>query len=224
MWASVFDGFKCVFNTLRSLATRLVRRVRAIELATWKDFAGTAQSIVTIFALAIGGYWTYRTFFQFRQDRPKLNIIHSVERFRIPGNYLLIVKERLSNVGLVAIRLNKGEIRIVQVLPLPDPVARMVNTPDSLKETAEDPEIWTVLRVYEHPWNKKHELIEPGEVDEIQNYFLIPDSIAVVDILSFVGNPAEDSKLAWRALTTYDLRPECNTALTKPAETPPQTK
>jgi hypothetical protein len=175
----------------------------------WRDPAATVQSIVTIVALLIGGVWTYNTFVRFRQDRPRLVITHSVDHFRIPNNLILLsVEERFSNVGPVAIELQKGEIRIIRVLPLPDGLAQKAKSPDSLNDTAEDPKVWPVLVWYPHPWDKTRELIEPGEADSIKNYFLIPDSIEVVNIVSFVANPAEGNKMAWRSSTTYDLRSE----------------
>jgi hypothetical protein len=52
-------------------------------------------------------------------------------------------------------------------------------------------------------------LLEPGEVDTVQNFFIIPDTIQVVYIYSSVRNPAEEKshvQLAWRTVTVYDLR------------------
>ena len=194
-------------------------------MANWKDPVATAQSIVTIIALLVGGVWTYRTFIRFRQDRPKLVITHSVDHFRLPNHLILLsVEEKLSNVGTVAIELRKGEIRIIPVLPLPNAVEQRAKTPYRLNDTAEDPQVWPVLVCYPHSWDKKRELIEPGEADAIKNYFLISDSTEVVNIFSLVANPAEGNKMAWRASTTYDLRPESGTKSAKPDEPSSQTR
>lgn len=175
-----------------------------------KDTLAAVQSIVTIIAVLVGGVWTYRTFVQFRQDRPRLIITHSVNHFRVPKHLILLsVEEKFSNVGPVVLELTKGEIRIIPILPLPDAVARLAKTPTPLN--SEDPNVWPVLIWYPHLWDTNREFIEPGEADSIKNYFLIPDSIEVVNIVSFVANPAEGNNMAWRASTTYDLRSESGT-------------
>ena len=212
-------GLKPRLEGFKAKCWRWISKIKSIKLSTWKDLA-------TIIALILGGFWTYKLWIQNRQNRPRLVIAHSAEHVRIPSRHqvLLGVTEKFSNVGPVAIELNKGEIRVYQVLPLPDGADQRAKTADSLNGTAEDAEVWPVLQVYPHPWDKERELIEPGEVDEIKNYFLIPESIEVVNIISYVGNPAEDSKMAWQASTSYDLRSECNTVLTEPKEAPPQRK
>jgi|ERR1019366_3973743 hypothetical protein len=208
-----------------------------IPMADWKDPVATAQSIVTILALLVGGFWTYRTFIQFRQDRPKLVITHIVHHFPISDHLILLsVEEKLSNVGPVALELTKGEIRIIQVLPLPDGVEQKEKTHDSLADTAEDGKVWPVLKRYPHLWGNHHpfwnffrkddhrELIEPGEADSITNYFLISDSKEVVNILSLVGNPTENNRMAWRASTICNLHSEAGIGQTISTEVTLQSK
>lgn len=212
-------GLKPRLKAFMAKCWRWILKIKSMRLTTWKDLA-------TISALILGGIWTYMLWIQNRQNRPRLMIAHLVERYRIPRRHqvLLGVTEKFSNVGPVAIELKKGEIRVYQVLPLPDGADQRAKTADSLNDTTEDDKVWPVLQVYLHPWDKERELIEPGEGDEIKNYFLIPDSIEVVNIISYAGNPAEGSKMAWQASTGYDLRSECGTALTEPKEAPVQRK
>jgi hypothetical protein len=188
--------------------------------ADWKDTAATVQSIVTIIALLVGGIWTYRTFVQFRQDRPKLVITHSVSHFFIPNRLILLsVEEKYSNVGPVKIDLTKGDIRIVRLLPLPDGLEQRVKNPDSLKDS-EDPNVLPVIQYYPHPWDEKRKFIEPGESDTVQNYLLIPDSTEIVDIKSYAGNRSEGNKMAWHCSTTYDMRPQSATMPARPEDAP----
>ena len=57
-----------------------------------------------------------------------------------------------------------------------------------------------------HKWTEENPLLlEPGEQDTIQNFFIIPDSTQVVYIYSSIRNPAQES-MAWHAVTMYDLR------------------
>lgn len=199
------------FQHWRATAIGKLKKWKAFW-ADLKDPVATAQSIVTISAVLVGGMWTYKTFVRFRQDRPKLVITHSVDHFRIPNHLILLsVEEKLSNVGPVALELRKGDIRIIPILPLPDGLEQKAKDLSYLNDSAEDWKVWPVLRWYPHPWDRKQELIEPGENDTIENYFLIPDSVEVINILSLVANPAQGNKMAWRASTICDLRSEPRT-------------
>jgi hypothetical protein len=193
------------------------------RLECWKDAASTIQSVATVVALFVAGGWALHVFLELRQDRPRLAITHNIQHFRLPdGQILLSVEEKLSNIGPVSLDLKKGQIRIIQVLPVPDAVVGAAKTPNQLNDTPENPYVWPVLVWYPHPWDKEREFIEPGEVDTIRNYFLLAGSTQVVNVFSIVGNPAEDNKLGWRAITTYDLRADSGVQAGKPKEASPQ--
>lgn len=193
------------------------------KLESWKDASSTVQSNATVIALIIAGGWALHIFLEQRQDRPRLAITHAIQYFRTDDNQILLsVEEKLSNIGPVSLDLKKGEIRIIQVLPIPNVVRQAAKSPNKLNDTPEDPNVWPVLVWYPHPWDKKRELIEPGEVDTVRNYFLLPGSTQVISVFSIVANPAEANKLGWRAMTTYDLRANSGTQGASPKEASPQ--
>jgi hypothetical protein len=212
------------------------------ELEPWKDAAAALQSFITVLALIVGAYWTYTTFITTRQDRPRLTITHSASHFPISDHRILLsVSEKLTNPGAINVEPREGLIRIDQVLPVPASVEEKLKStsPDpypggnpclkqpekgTLNDTALDACVWPIVAFHMHYWTKDHPLLlEPGEVDTVQNFFIIPDSIQVVYILSAIRSPADEGILrfvfnrgflrflfkkptAWRTVTVYDLR------------------
>lgn len=201
--------------------------------ASWKDVATTFQSVTTVIALIVGAWWTYTIFIQSRQDRPRIAITHSVGHLRISeGHTLLMVSEKLTNVGTTAVEPQVGLIHIDQVLPVADSAKEKLTKAFPGQSLSEDEScvklnakgevdnssfekcIWPVLAFHMHHWEKtgadyNRLLLEPGEVDTIQTFFIIPDSVQVVHIYSSVKNTAEatsNAPVAWSAVTTYDLR------------------
>jgi hypothetical protein len=55
-------------------------------------------------------------------------------------------------------------------------------------------------------WEKDALVIEPGESEVIPNEFIIPASVKVVAVYSYISNPAEaEHHLGWNGLSYYDL-------------------
>ena len=153
-------GLKPRLKAFMAKCWRWILKIKSMRLTTWKDLA-------TISALILGGIWTYMLWIQNRQSAQRLMIAQLGGALPDPRRHqvLLGVTEKFSNVGPVAIELKKGEIRVYQVLPLPDGADQRAKTADSLNDTTEDDKVWPVLQVYLHPWDKERELIEPGEGD-----------------------------------------------------------
>jgi hypothetical protein len=202
-WLANLKGIKQWLANFKGIKQRLVN---------WKDATATVQSLATIAALLIGGFWTYKTFVRFRQDRPRLSISHAVEHFPLSNHRtLLVVKEKLSNIGPVALQPTMGGIRVIQLLPVSTSFEDKLTGggDDPLNDTEDDSDVWKVIGSHEHPWIAKPELIEPGEDDTITNFFVIPDYVEAVDIFSYVANPTENNKMSWQVGTICDLRTKC---------------
>ncbi|HYL14364.1 MAG TPA: hypothetical protein VEV41_15080 [Terriglobales bacterium] len=178
-----------------------------------KDRISALQSLVTILALCIGAFWTYRLFIQQRQSYPRLKVEHKIEHWKISKDQtLLSVDEILTNTGSVMVELRGGIIRVIRVMPLPPAVQKRLAAVQNLSGQSEaelsiyDPKVWDVLVDSTRSWEKDALLLEPGESDLIPNEFIIPASVKVVAVYSYIQNPAGTKHhLGWNGLTYYDL-------------------
>jgi AbiU2 len=61
----------------------------------FKNYAAAFQSIVTILALVVGGFWTWQRFFKFRKGKPKIDLTLDVVFIRRQGSQWIITVEAL---------------------------------------------------------------------------------------------------------------------------------
>jgi hypothetical protein len=201
----------------------LGRRAAAF-LDSQKDRITSIQSLVTILALFVGGFWTYRIFIEQRQDHPRLKVEHRIQYWKISSEQVLLsVDEVLTNTGSVKVDLPGGIIRVIQVMPLPPSVAAELSiaqqTPTHSRAEASiyDPTKWYVLVDSHRTWKSGSVVIEPGESDTVPNEFIIPAAVRVVAVYSFVNNP-ENARLGWNGLTYYDLEKPVAVSEPRPAD------
>ena len=83
----------------------------------------TAQAIVTIAAVFVGGLWTYNVFIKERHEYPHANIEPRLSHVMLSERVsLLQVGVELTNTGNSLMRIGQSIIRVQQVLPsLPCP-------------------------------------------------------------------------------------------------------
>ncbi len=176
-----------------------------------KDRVNSAQSLITILAIFVGGFWTYQLFVQQRQSHPRLKIEYRIQHWKISDEQVLLsVDEILTNAGPVMVELRGGTIRVIQVMPLPRAVAGKLNPSQNKPAHARaessiyDPKTWDVLVESPKKWEPGIVVIEPGESEIIPNEFIIPATVRVVAVFSFLSNP-ENSALGWNGLVYYDF-------------------
>lgn len=193
------------------------------KLVSWKDATATIQSMIAVLAFFTAGYWTYTNFIEQRQDHPRLNISHKISHLVLPnGTRLLTVDEIYSNPGPVLLKIEKGDIRVVRVLPLPQIVNAWADTAlskaedfeairalnDEYKNSQDDIKTWPLLAL--RPLGRtgsKTFVIEPGENDQLHNEFIIPTDVQVVSVMTYIYNPsARNINVGWRAISMYDFR------------------
>src|ERR1700730_18862918 len=90
---------------------------------TFKEKVETAQAIVTIAAVFVGGLWTYNVFIKERHEYPHANIEPRLSHVMLSERVsLLQVGVELTNTGNSLMRIGQSVIRVQQVLPsLPCP-------------------------------------------------------------------------------------------------------
>ncbi len=105
------------------------------DKATLKEILDVLQSLVTVGAVLVGGWWTYLLFIKERRDLPHLNIEHQLSHLDLSKDIrILRVGVVLNNSGSTHVIIGNAIIRVQQVLPtLPCPsqgscVATELNT------------------------------------------------------------------------------------------------
>jgi hypothetical protein len=171
-------------------------------------------------AIFVGAAWTYTNFVTQRVNHPRLLLALDVSDFKLDDKrIMLVVDERVNNVGNRLIQLRSGQMRVAQVLPIPPAAAKELDSTGSVPE-AEHPHYWPLLRKRQETWDEDH-IVEPNENDQIHHEFIIPSDIQVVAVIGYIYNPTgEPNKpLGWRTTVMYDLKKHAviSGSLPKPA-------
>jgi hypothetical protein len=91
------------------------------------------SGVLTSLAILAGGIWTLIRYLQNRQRYPRVAVKHQVIQKSLGnGKILLHVITEVDNLGDVLIKLESGEIRLLQVLPL-------IGKIDKAVQNGEDP-------------------------------------------------------------------------------------
>jgi hypothetical protein len=177
-----------------------------------KDIAATIQSLVTTAAILLGGIWSYFLFVRKRQARQRVQITHRVfHKIITKSKALLHITIIVSNVGEVLIRPQRGEMKVLKILPLTSELLNRIEEQEgfpyleNLKERELD--LPQVSDLSKFPDNVR---IEPGETEEIGFDFIINSEVKLIKIESFFENrnlAAQKSShpIGWRLSTIHDL-------------------
>lgn len=179
-----------------------------------KDKILTVQSVVSIIAIIIGGWWTYENFIQERKNFPHANIDFNFSQTLLtPEIRLLGVSILISNTGTSRMEVQNSEIRIQQILPLslcPKTQAKCaVNDVEYAIKNVEmktDRFAWPMI-AYRKNTFKTPRILEPGEKEQLDYEFAIPAAVRTVRIYSHVLNKKGNMKLneGWHTSTFYDF-------------------
>jgi len=170
-----------------------------------KDVTGALQSVATVVALIVGGYWTYRKFVKNREDQPRANIEHSASHRMLPNNqYLLVLDVFIENVGEVAICLDRSQTWLQQIVPLPcDVRCRIENGQDAVPE-GQSEALWALLgTVHENKYTKDNCIIDAHERDQFRHNFIFDSDVQTIQIYTYLQSAS--GSLGWKLKTTYDF-------------------
>ncbi len=183
------------------------------SLETVKLVSDVASNAITIAGVAIGGWWTYRTFIRERTRWPKANLELAIShRDLTPDQTFLHVKVKVHNAGRGLMTLTKLRVDVRQVLPLADGSAKALGDGSLIR-----PGRWMAewpIRPQDHHkrlWPGKESeaepRIEPGENDEFGSDFLVPSTWETVHVYVYVTNAALKGRdeLGWTVTSYYDL-------------------
>ncbi len=170
-----------------------------------KNIFDIIQAIATVFAIIIGGIWSYMLFIRKRQKYPRANITHNITHRQIGNKKILLhVAVTITNVGDVLIALVSGETRIQQILPLSLELLKSINQGDKLPPEGNTEIEWPIIDSRESEWQNNQ--IEPGENDQLHYDFILDDSIKIIEIYSHFKNAKIPQKdIGWNTTTIYDI-------------------
>lgn len=173
-----------------------------------KDIASIAQSLTTMLAIIVSGFWGYWIFVKNRQQYPRARLSHSVLHRELEGGKMFVhVILTIQNIGEILLSLRLVETRVHQVIPLPKKVAESIKKGDDpvLPETTEI-DAWTVLGTHRSNFQKNLFEVEPGEVQEIHHDFVVSSHIRTVLIYSYLQNIKKRNRdIGWDLTTFHDL-------------------
>lgn len=164
------------------------------------------KEIATIFALIIGGIWSYMLFVKKRQIYPRAKIEHQIQ-YQLVGEkkLLLSVDVFISNNSDVLLSLESWNLDVKQMLP---PRGELLQYADRKDANIKGVQIldWTILAKRNDQWDRGRFEIEPGEQHQFHSDFLIysiPQSILVE---SYFRNIKKRSKLiGWNHITIHSI-------------------
>ncbi len=152
-----------------------------------------AQCIISTLALIIGGFWTISLFRLRREKYPKAKVSHVIFSTKIGRKKrLLHINVKIENLGQVLIKINKGEIRILQIIPFEWSLVK----PDQKTNEIE----W--YQIGGNSNDIKLEL-EPGESDELCYDFIIENNIKVIEVYTHYTNVEKGTRIGWPKSTIH---------------------
>ncbi len=165
---------------------------------TIKDVVETIESLVTTLALIVGGIWTYILFVKHRQKFPKANLTTEVFQVSISDKKTLVhVIVTISNIGEVLLKLNNWEIRLLQILPLWEPLLSKIKSEDDLVKEGETEIEWPLIGLREFNRKKVNIELEPGEKEQLHSDFIIDSALQLVQIYTFIQNNSKSGPIGW---------------------------
>ncbi len=175
-----------------------------ISLSTVRDIATIVQSIFTVAAVIIGGVWTYWLFVKKRQKYPSAKIEHQISHRPIAnGKVLLSVNAVISNSGNVLLSLEKGKIRVSQVLPPQDELLDILTRKKGTQVTN-----WHLLSPLVNPIGQETLEIEPSESQQFLVHYVIDADIQTILVYTYFRNVEKPKRnIGWTLTTIYDLWP-----------------
>ena len=164
-----------------------------------KDIAQTISATATTVGIVVGGIWSYLLFVRERLRYPKATLQLQIDHAPVTAAQRLVhVGISIANIGSPAIKLEYAEVRLRQVVPLPDDLAKTV-VPGVDPVPAGEAEIsWPMIVGRVWKWRSGEFEIEPKEHDTFHADFIIERGIQTIEIYAFVRNEIKKGpKLGW---------------------------
>jgi hypothetical protein len=146
----------------------------------WPATAEFLAHLAQVFALAVGGWWTYTRFIRARSAYARVDISNSVQSELLsPEIRLLRVMVNVQNVGNVEVEPPRIHVCIHKVLPL-DAAAEVASV---AKDPAKPEKNWSTISEAKVDFSgEEFVTLEPGETKRFPFDFKIPSDIEVLQV------------------------------------------
>jgi hypothetical protein len=168
----------------------------------------TIQAVTTVFALIVGGVWTYKIFILERVTSPHVDVSQVVTGKLIsPDWYWIQVSINAKNTGRSLVKFDTADIEVDQITPLPEKIKEDIKD-GNYPVAGNDLNIpWKGLCRYVRPFSPT---LESGESAPKVVEFIIPGWLQTVRILTFLTSKSLTNGQGWNALTIYNLTGSTN--------------
>jgi len=173
----------------------------------WKEFFDIIQAAITSIGIVIGGIWTYLLFVRQRLAFPKVDINLCIDAKLLPeGSRLIHAELKIVNIGNVIFKSNYAELRLRQVVPVPDNLIDTIKNgfdpvPDGRTEIE-----WPMIAGREWKWSEGGFEIEPGESDSLHADYVIPKNIKILEFYFYISNAQKKRHgLGWTHTELYEF-------------------
>lgn len=178
-----------------------------------KDKIASAQAIVSICAIFVGGWWTYDNFIKERKNLPHANIEHKVSYIRLsPRTNLLRVAVVTSNTGSSRMEIKTTDVRIQQVLPIfcvgGDSRCAHREIAESLSDVSRKNDLFSWPMISRRKETRPIPInVEPGETERLDFEFVVPRGVKAVRIYSYIRNEklSPNIESGWHMASYYEF-------------------
>ena len=158
----------------------------------WVKVGQIAESFAKVLALVVGGFWAYRKFIRNRTSYPIIDPSVTPSKARIAGGWMIHVEVRIRNIGQGLAKMGDAELRLRQVVPMPDEIESAVRNGFDPGADGESQVLWPSLA--QRDWNAEAISfeIEPGESGALHADFFVPHEVQLVEFYFFLKNPKKN--------------------------------
>ncbi len=176
-------------------------RASAEQVELWSS---TAANLATVFALVIGGWWTYTRFIRQRTEQPRATLTYRAAHRRFASQeFLLRVSVRATNSGTVLLGVHELRCEIQQVTPLiPEALAKL-EARELINER--DEADLGCIRCYEQKWKAGEVEIEPNESEIFDFDFIVDGEVETILVYADLPNAEREDGGGWQATGFYDF-------------------
>jgi hypothetical protein len=165
---------------------------------------GITKDILTIVALALGGFWSLRIYIKQRSDAFAIDVKQNVVVIKLStGNWLLKVIVAIRNVGKIRVQLSEWRYRAELLIPTPESEVAEVPT----RAFSEVVAPWETLAEAKLAGDEFGFFIEPGATQVESANIILPAWVQAVQVYSFFSEPTDPTR-GWWDRTIVDLREE----------------
>ena len=165
----------------------------------WSYIIDSAESVVTIIAIAIAAIFAWRNGIIFRQRSPHINITHEISHRAVSEGYIHIAATlNLHNGSNVKVEFRDALFVSQHLAALPDAEVESLyyDVPDEHQQVEEPFAIqWGKLEEIWSRWDKDEFSVEPGETAAYTVEFVTPREVESVLITTYLYNSRTMGKI-----------------------------